>query len=188
GLDRMGKKSAENLVRAITASKDAGADRLIFALGIPGIGQKAAQTLAKRFGDVEALFSADRETLCAIDDIGSVTADSIIGYFENPQARVLIDRLKAAGVRMTYETTAAGTALAGKTFVLTGTLPTMTRDQMSALIEANGGKVSSSVSKKTSYVVAGAEAGSKLIRAQSLGVPVLSENDLLAMIENTNGL
>lgn len=181
-LDRMGKKSAENLIRAIAASKDAGADRLIYALGIPGIGEKAAQTLAKRFGDIDALFSADRETLCGIEDIGTITADSIIGYFANPEVRVLIDRLKASGVKTTYETEVQGTSLAGKTFVLTGTLPTMTRDEASALIEANGGKVTSSVSKKTSYVVAGAEAGSKLTKAESLGIPILSQDDLLAMV------
>ena len=182
-LDRMGAKSAENLIRAIAASKDAGADMLIFALGIPGIGQKAAQTLAKRFGDIEALFSADCDTICAIEDIGGITADSIIGYFSNPEARVLIDRLRASGVKTTYETTVQGTSLAGKTFVLTGTLPSMTRDEASALIEANGGKVTSSVSKKTSYVVAGTEAGSKLTKAESLGIPVLSQDELLALIQ-----
>ena len=181
-LDRMGKKSAENLIRAIAASKDAGADRLIYALGIPGIGEKAAQTLARHFGEIDALFSADRETLCAIEDIGTVTADSIIGYFANPEVRVLIDRLKACGVKTTYETAVQGASLAGKTFVLTGTLPSMSRDEASALIEANGGKVTSSVSKKTSYVVAGAEAGSKLTKAESLGIPILSQDELLAMV------
>ena len=181
-LERMGKKSAQNLLRAIEASKNAGADRLLFALGIPGIGQKAAQTLAKRFGDIDTLFSADRDTLCAIEDIGAITADAIVSYFANPAVRALIDRLKEYGVKTTYETVSAGTSLAGKTFVLTGTLPTMTRDEASALIEANGGKVTSSVSKKTSFVVAGTEAGSKLTKAQSLGVPVLSEEELLGMI------
>ena len=181
-LERMGKKSAQNLLRAIEASKNAGADRLLFALGIPGIGQKAAQTLAKRFGDIDALFSADRDTLCAIEDIGAITADAIVSYFANPAVRALIDRLKEYGVKTTYETVSAGTSLAGKTFVLTGTLPTMTRDEASALIEANGGKVTSSVSQKTSFVVAGTEAGSKLTKAQSLGVPVLSEEELLGMI------
>ncbi len=181
-LERMGKKSAENLMHAIEASKAAGADRLIFALGIPGIGQKAAQVLAKRFGDIEALFSVDRDTLCAVDDIGEITADSIIEYFANPGVRTLIDRLKASGVKTTYETTQQSAIFAGKTFVLTGTLPTMTRDEMSALIESNGGKVSSSVSKKTAYVVAGAEAGSKLTKAQTLGIPILSQDDILSML------
>ena len=181
-LDRMGKKSAQNLLSAVEASKSAGADRLLFALGIPGIGQKAAQTLAKRFGDIDALFSADAETLCTVDDIGGITANAIVSYFANPAVRALIDRLKESGVKTTYETVAAGTALAGKTFVLTGTLPTMTRDEASALIESHGGKVSSSVSKKTSYVVAGTEAGSKLTKAQSLGVPILSQDELIAML------
>ncbi|MBP3918170.1 MAG: NAD-dependent DNA ligase LigA [Clostridia bacterium] len=184
-LERMGKKSADNLIRAIAASKDAGADRLIFALGIPGIGQKAAQTLAKQFGSIEALFSADRDTLCAIDDIGSITADNIIEYFANPNVRVLIDQFKEIGVKTTYQSDVQSAVLAGKTFVLTGTLPTMTRDEMSALIEANGGKVSSSVSKKTSYVVAGAEAGSKLAKAQTLGIPILTQDEMLSMITQT---
>lgn len=182
-LDRMGKKSAQNLIAAIEASKSAGADRLIYALGIPGIGEKAAQTLAKRFGDIEALFSVDAETLCAVEDIGSITAEAILSYFASPAVRELIDRLKESGVKTTYETTVQGSALAGKTFVLTGTLPTMTRDEASALIEANGGKVTSSVSKKTSYVVAGTEAGSKLTKAEALGIPILSQEDLVAMIK-----
>ena len=182
-LDRMGKKSAQNLIAAIEASKSAGADRLIYALGIPGIGEKAAQTLAKRFGDIEALFSVDAETLCAVEDIGSITAEAILSYFASPAVRELIDRLKESGVKTTYETTVQGSALAGKTFVLTGTLPTMTRDEASALIEANGGKVTSSVSKKTSYVVAGTEAGSKLTKAETLGIPILSQEDLVAMIK-----
>ena len=182
-LDRMGKKSAQNLIAAIEASRSAGADRLIYALGIPGIGEKAAQTLAKRFGDIEALFSVDAETLCAVEDIGSITAEAILSYFASPAVRELIDRLKESGVKTTYETTVQGSALAGKTFVLTGTLPTMTRDEASALIEANGGKVTSSVSKKTSYVVAGTEAGSKLTKAEALGIPILSQEDLVAMIK-----
>ena len=182
-LDRMGKKSAQNLIAAIEASKSAGADRLIYALGIPGIGEKAAQTLAKRFGDIEALFSVDAETLCAVEDIGSITAEAILSYFASPAVRELIDRLKESGVKTTYETTVQGSALAGKTFVLTGTLPTMTRDEASAIIEANGGKVTSSVSKKTSYVVAGTEAGSKLTKAEALGIPILSQEDLVAMIK-----
>jgi DNA ligase (NAD+) len=181
-LDRMGKKSAQNLIAAIEASKSAVADRLIYALGIPGIGEKAAQTLAKRFGDIEALFSVDAETLCAVEDIGSITAEAILSYFASPAVRELIDRLKESGVKTTYETTVQGSALAGKTFVLTGTLPTMTRDEASALIEANGGKVTSSVSKKTSYVVAGTEAGSKLTKAQSLGIAIISEEELLSMV------
>ncbi|MCQ2431156.1 MAG: NAD-dependent DNA ligase LigA [Clostridia bacterium] len=182
-LDRMGKKSAENFINAVENSKTAGLDRLIYALGIPGIGQKAGQTLAKAFGDIEALFRADQAALVAVDDIGEITADSIISFFSHPQTRLLIDRLRAAGVLMQYETHSAGTELAGLTFVLTGTLPTMKREEASALIEAHGGKTSSSVSKKTSYVLAGTEAGSKLTKAQSLGIPVIGEEELLNMIK-----
>ncbi len=181
-LDRMGKKSAENLINSITASKNAGADHLIYALGIPEVGQKAAQTLAKHFGSIEALFSADLETLCAINDIGAVTASNIIDYFSSEQTRLLINKLSLSGVKTTYDIQIASNSLAGKTFVLTGTLPNMTRDEASQLIEQHGGKVTSSVSKKTSYVVAGAEAGSKLTKAEALGVPVLSEEDLLQML------
>ncbi len=182
-LDRMGQKSAENLVRAIDASRSAGLDRLLFAIGIPGIGQKAAQTLAAHFGDIGALFTTDRETLCAIDDVGEITADAILAFFENPATRALVDRLQAAGVIMTYEKKTAGTRLAGMTFVLTGTLPHMTRDEASARITENGGKTASSVSKKTTYVLAGAEAGSKLTKAEALGIPILSEEEFLAMLD-----
>ncbi len=182
GLERMGEKSARNRILAIAASKEAGLERLIYALGIRQVGAKAAQMLASRFGDMEALFAADADTLRAIDDVGGVTADYIVEYFAQPATRLLIDRLKEAGVVMTYESRAAGDELAGLTFVLTGTLPTMKRDEASALIEAHGGKVSGSVSKKTSYVVAGEEAGSKLTKAQSLGVAVIGEEELLAMI------
>ncbi len=182
GLERMGKKSAENLINSISASKNAGANRLIYALGIPEVGQKAAQTLAKHFGNIEALFSADLETLCAINDIGSVTASNIIDYFSSEQTRILIDRLALSGVKMSYDMQVTTDSLAGKTFVLTGTLPSMTRDEASQLIEQHGGKVTSSVSKKTSYVLAGSEAGSKLTKAESLGIPVLSEEDLIQML------
>lgn len=182
-LDRMGKKSAENLVNAVEASKSAGLDRVIYALGIRQVGQKAAQVLAKRFGDMETLAAADTETLCSVDDIGQITAENIVNFFAHPQTKELIDRLRAAGVVMTYQAAeAAGNALAGKTFVLTGTLPTLSRDQATSLIEANGGEVKSSVSKKTSYVLAGADPGSKLTKAESLGVTILSEDDLYAMI------
>lgn len=182
-LDRMGKKSAENLINAVERSKTAGLDRVIYALGIRQVGQKAAQVLARRFGDMESLSHADEEALCAVDDIGGITAENIVNFFAHPQTETLIGRLRAAGVDMTYHTEeAAGTALAGKTFVLTGTLPTLSREQATALIEANGGEVKSSVSKKTSYVLAGADPGSKLTKAQALGVPVLSEEQLYEMI------
>ncbi len=182
-LDRMGKKSAQNLIMAIENSKQAGLDRLIFALGIPGIGQKAGQTLAKTFGDIEALFAMDTETLCSVPDIGAVTAESIVNFFSHEQTRTLIDCLQAVGVETTYRTETKGDGLNGLTFVLTGTLPTMTRDEAEALIESHGGKTASSVSKKTSYVLAGEKAGSKLTKAETLGVPVLSEDAFLALLE-----
>lgn len=181
-LDRMGEKSAQNLIDAIERSKSAGLDRLIYALGIRQIGEKAAQMLAAHFGDIEALFRVTEEELTEVEDIGAITAKSVIDYFSHPQTRVIVDALKAAGVLTTYTAEKTGDALAGLTFVLTGTLPTMTRDEASHLIEANGGKVSSSVSKKTSYLLAGSEAGSKLAKAESLGIPVIDENSLLEMV------
>ncbi|MGN1129258.1 MAG: BRCT domain-containing protein, partial [Candidatus Flemingiibacterium sp.] len=121
-------------------------------------------------------------TLCAINDVGEITARYIVSYFSHPQTRKLIDSLKAAGVVTTYESEVKDDLLAGLTFVLTGTLPTMKRDEASALIESHGGKVSGSVSKKTSYVVAGEDAGSKLTKAQTLGIPVIGEDELIAML------
>ena len=182
GLERMGEKSAANLVAAIEASKTAGLARLIYALGIRQVGAKAAQVLAARFGDIEALFTADTESLCDIDDVGGITAGYVVDYFSHPSTRELINELKACGVVTTYESQKKSDKFAGMTFVLTGTLPTMKRDEAAALIESHGGKVSSSVSKKTTYVVAGADAGSKLTKAQTLGVTVIGEDELLAML------
>ena len=181
-LDRMGEKSAENLISAIEASKNAGLARLIYALGIRQVGAKAAQTLASRFGDIEALFLASADDLCDIDDVGEITARYVIDFFSHPQTRELVDELKAMGVNTVYQSTVQSDRLAGLTFVLTGTLPTMKRDEAAALIESHGGKVSSSVSKKTSYVVAGTEAGSKLTKAESLGVTVIDEAALIEML------
>lgn len=181
-LERMGDKSAENLISAIEVSKSAGLARLIYALGIRQVGAKAAQTLASRFGDIEALFTADEEELCGIEDVGAVTAAYVMDFFAHPQTRELIDELKSAGVVTVYESQIKSDRLSGLTFVLTGTLPTMKRDEAAALIESNGGKVSSSVSKKTSYVVAGTEAGSKLTKAESLGVAIIDEDALLKMV------
>ena len=182
GLERMGEKSAAKLISSIEKSKSAGLARLLSALGIRQVGDKAAAVIAARFGDIEELFKATPETLCEIDDVGEITAENIVSFFSHPQTRRMIDRLKDAGVVMTAEKAAAGDdRFAGMTFVLTGTLPDMTRDEASALITSHGGKVSGSVSKKTSYVVAGAEAGSKLAKAESLGVPVIDEAELLRM-------
>lgn len=182
GLERMGEKSAAKLIASIEKSKSAGLARFLSALGIRQVGDKAAAVIAARFGDIEELFKATPETLCEIDDVGEITAENIVSFFSHPQTRRMIDRLKNVGVVMTAEKAAAGDdRFAGMTFVLTGTLPDMTRDEASALITSHGGKVSGSVSKKTSYVVAGAEAGSKLAKAESLGVPVIDEAELLRM-------
>lgn len=182
-LERFGKKSAENLVAAITKSKQNDLSRLLFALGIPHIGAKAAKTLSETFHSMDALIEADAEKIAAIDGFGGIMADEVYAFFKKRSALELIERLKAAGVNMQGESTVVDTRFLGKTFVLTGTLPTMSRAEASALIEKNGGKVSGSVSKKTAYVVAGEEAGSKLIKAQTLGIPILTEAELLAMME-----
>lgn len=184
-LDRMGEKSAQNLTEAIEKSKSAGLARLIYALGIRNIGEKAAKTLAGHFGDLEALFTADREEIASLDDFGEITADFTVSFFSHPQTRALADALIAAGVVTTCEKTSSGGKFAGLTFVLTGTLPTMTRSEAEELIERNGGKASGSVSKKTSYVLAGSEAGSKLAKAEALGVPVIDEKTFLDMLGDT---
>lgn len=184
-LDRMGKKSAQNLIAAIERSKKAGLDRLIYALGIRNIGEKAAKLLAAAFGNIDALANAAKESLVAIPDFGEITADCVIDYFSHPQTSELIEKLKAYGVVTSYEIEKTDTRFAGLTFVLTGTLPHLSRDEAAAIIERHGGKTSSSVSAKTSYVVAGEKAGSKLVKAQTLGVQVIDEEALLKMAEET---
>lgn len=181
-LERMGEKSAANLVAAIGRSKEAGLERLIYALGIRSIGQVAAASLAARFGNLEALFSATAEELLAIDDFGQITTDYVLNYFSHPQNIELCRRLMAVGVRTEASFVPTNDNLSGLTFVLTGTLDDMTRDEAEAMIKAAGGKVTGSVSKKTSYVVAGTQAGSKLTKAQSLGVPVIGKEQLLSML------
>ncbi len=184
-LDRMGKKSAQNLINAIERSKKAGLDRLIYALGIRNIGEKAAKALASTFGSLDALALATKEALVAIPDFGEITADCVIDYFSHPQAAELIGRLKDCGVLTTYTVEKTDTRFAGMTFVLTGTLPHLSRDEAAAIIERHGGKASSSVSSKTTYVVAGEKAGSKLVKAQNLGVSVIDEAALLEMAGET---
>ena len=183
-LERMGDRSAANLIASIEASKKAGLERLIFALGIRSIGQVTATALAARYGTLEALFVATAEELCRIEDVGQITADYVVDYFSHPQNVALCQRLIAAGVETAAIAAPRGDKLAGLTFVLTGTLPNMSRDEASDLIRAAGGKVTGSVSKKTSFVVAGEEAGSKLTKAQALGIPVIDEEALLRMLEN----
>ena len=182
-LERMGDKSAQNLIAAIERSKGAGLERLLYALGIRNIGAVAAAALAARYGTLEATMEATVEDLCAIPDFGEITALCVVNYFSHEQNRALCRRLTEAGLET--KSTAAPTSdrYAGKTFVLTGTLPTMSRDEASALIKAQGGKVSGSVSKKTDYVVAGEAAGSKLTKANELGVTVIDEATLLEMLK-----
>ena len=178
----MGEKSAKNLIDAIEKSKSAGLERLIYALGIRQIGEVAAATLASKYKTLDNCFNATLEELCKIDDIGEITAKSVVEYFERPESRKLADALILAGVLTESIAEPVGEKLAGLTFVITGTLPTMKRDEAAELIKANGGKVSGSVSKKTSYVLAGEEAGSKLTKANELGVTVISEEQLLQML------
>ena len=184
-LDRMGEKSADNLIKAIEKSKKAEINRLVYALGIRHIGEKAAKILCEHFLSIESLFEASVEEISAIDGFGGIMAQSVYDYFRLEGTRHLIDKLKELGVEMKplEKTTKEGVFL-GKTFVLTGTLPTMSRKEASVLIEQNGGKTSSSVSKKTDYVLAGEDAGSKLTKAQSLGITIISEQELLDMINN----
>ncbi|MBR2934199.1 MAG: NAD-dependent DNA ligase LigA [Oscillospiraceae bacterium] len=181
-LDRMGKKSAENLMAAIEKSKENDLSRLLYAFGIRQVGQKAAKTLAQHFGTLEALQNATAEQLTAVDDIGTITAQSLRGWFDSEQSRHLIDRLRLAGVNMTAAQQGTDRRFEGMTFVLTGALERFTRDEASALIEERGGKASGSVSQKTTYVVAGENAGSKLKKANELGIPVLTEEEFEQML------
>jgi len=181
-LDRMGKKSAANLVKAIAAAKSRDLWRLIFALGIRHIGSRSAQALEEHFASMDDLMAADKTALESVPDIGPVVAASLVHYFEEPRNRDLLSSLKEAGVNMRRLTTPASNKhgpLEGKTLVLTGTLPSLTRDEATERIRAAGGVVSSSVSKNTDYVVAGDKAGSKYNKAIELGIPVLDENKLL---------
>ena len=185
-LERMGKKSAENLVASLERAKATTLARLLHALGIPHVGEGVADLLAAHFGDLDPLLAATVEEIDAVPGIGETIAKSVAEFFASPLHREEIERLRTLGVR--FEKAApsrrADGPLAGKTFVLTGTLPHLTRDEAKARIEAAGGRVTGSVSKKTSYVVAGAEPGSKLEKAQALEVPVLDEAGLEALLGN----
>lgn len=183
GLERMGEKSAQNLISAIEKSKSAGLDKLIYALGIRNIGEKAARSLAEHFGNIDALAGASKDELCSIEDFGEITADCVVNFFTHPQNIALVGELKSLGLKTDCDIKKNSNKLAGLTFVLTGTLPTMGRSEAEALIVSHGGKASSSVSKKTSFVVAGSDAGSKLTKAQELGVPVIDESTLIKMTE-----
>ena len=182
-LDRMGEKSAENLIRAIEESKSNDLSKLIFGLGIRQVGEKAAKVLAGHFRTMDALCAATEEELTEINDVGDVTAKCIVDYLAAPQAQDLIRRLREAGVNMESTAQLVDERFAGMTFVLTGTLERFDRKAAQAMIEERGGKAAGSVSKKTTYVVAGEAAGSKLKKAQELGIPVLTEDEFAAMLE-----
>ncbi|HQR04693.1 MAG: NAD-dependent DNA ligase LigA [Proteobacteria bacterium] len=185
GLDRMAAKSAQNLLDAIARSRDATLPRFIFALGIRNVGEATAKDLARQCGTLDILMTASEEQLQQIPDVGPVVAASIVHFFAQPHNREVIAALRAAGVTWPEGVVAGNTvsALAGKTFVLTGTLPSLGRDEARDLIESRGGKVAGSVSGKTHYVVAGAEAGSKLEKARALGIPVIDEAQLMELLK-----
>ena len=183
-LDKFKEKSADNLHKAIERSKENNLDKLLFGFGIRNIGDKAAALLAEHFGTLEAIREASVEAISEIDGFGGVMAQSIVEFFAKDGTADVVHRLADAGVNMKWKGEPKGDKLAGKTLVVTGTLETLSRSEAEALIVRNGGKASGSVSKKTSYVVAGAAAGSKLTKAQSLGVPVLTEEEFLAMLRD----
>lgn len=183
-LDRFGKKSADNLIKAIEASKDNSLDRVIFGIGIRNIGQAAAKLLCERFGSIDAIMNATAEEIAEIDGFGEVMSENVAKAFSDSHFIELINSLREKGVKMEYVSDVSeDRRFSGLTFVLTGTLPSMTRDEAKAIIEKFGGKASGSVSKKTSYVLAGEEAGSKLTKAQELGIPIISEDDFIKMTE-----
>jgi DNA ligase (NAD+) len=185
GLERMAEKSAQNVLDALEKSKSTTLPRFLFGLGIRHVGEATAKDLARHFGKLDNIMDASVEQLLAVNDVGPVVAQSIRTFFEQPHNREVVEQLRACGVHWPESEPAAEAApkpLAGKTFVLTGTLPTLSREEAKELLEAAGAKVAGSVSKKTDYVVAGAEAGSKLEKAQALGVAVLDEEGLRTLL------
>ena len=183
-LDRMAEKSAANLLQALEASKSTTLARFLYALGIRHVGEATAKDLARHFGGLDAMLDAPLDALLAVPDVGPVVAQSIRTFFDQPHNREVVEQLRACGVHWDESAPDHDTPkpLAGKTLVLTGTLPNLGREEAKARIEAAGGKVAGSVSKKTDFVIAGAEAGSKLARAQELGVTVLDEAGLDALL------
>jgi len=181
-LDRKGQKSAKKLIDNIEKSKANELSRLIFALGIRFVGERAAKVLAERFQSLDVLMNATTEELLQVNEIGPKLAESITFYFSVPANRERIEKMQRLGLAPTHVVTATGNRLAGKSIVVTGTLQRFSRDEIHKMIEREGGKASGSVSSKTSYLIAGESAGSKLDKAQSLGVPVLTEDDFLSMI------
>lgn len=183
-IERMGKKSAENLINSINNSKGAGLERLVFALGIRNIGEVAAQALANRYKTLENLMLATREELCEIPDFGEITADCVVDFFSHKPNIELCNKLISLGLNTSSTFIQLDNRFEGLTFVLTGTLPSMSRDTASAMIKDRGGKVSGSVSGKTSYLLAGEDAGSKLTKAKNLGITIIDEEEFLKMCNN----
>ena len=181
-LDRLGEKSAANIINAIDKSRDAGLEKLLCGLGIRHIGEKAAQSIAARFGNIQAVMDAGIEELLAVDDIGIESAESVVNFFGGDPAKTRIKRLLDAGVSGESKEIALGNALSGMTIVVTGTLPTLKRQEAESLIRLNGGNASGSVSKKTTYLLCGSDAGSKLTKAQALNIPIINEEQFLKMI------
>lgn len=180
-LDRMGEKSAQNFISSVEASKEMGLARLVYALGIRHIGEVASSELASKFGSIDALFTASEDEIKEIGDFGDVMAKSVVDFFARSETKYIVERLKNAGVKTSEEIKELSNEFEGLTFVLTGTLENMTRDEAAEMIKARGGKVSSSVSSKTSYVLAGEAAGSKLTKAQALGVKIIDKEQFLEM-------
>jgi DNA ligase (NAD+) len=181
-LERMGEKSADNLIQAINQSRTTTLARFIFALGIRHVGETTAKDLANHYQNMHALMDTTGEDLLTVRDVGPVVADSITGFMQEPHNREVIEQLLASGMVLSVEEKKVSAAVAGKTFVLTGTLPTLSRDEAKELLERAGAKVAGSVSKKTDYVVAGDDAGSKLTKAEELGVPVIDEATMLSLL------
>jgi DNA ligase (NAD+) len=184
GLERFAEKSARTLLSEIERSKKAGLARVLMGLGIRFVGERTAELLAQEFGSIDAVMAASAEELERVEEVGPRISEAVLEFFSRPANRTLVEKLNEAGVAMTAEKKQRSTQLGGLTFVLTGTLPALTRDEAKQKIEAAGGKVAGSVSKKTSYVVAGEEAGSKLDKARELKVPVLDEAGLLALLQS----
>jgi DNA ligase (NAD+) len=182
-LDRMAEKSAQNLVDEIATSKSNSLARLVYAIGMPFVGERTAQLLAEHFGSMDKLAAASAEQLMEVGEVGPKVAEGVREFFSESANRKLIEHLRAAGVNMKEERAAPISAkFAGKTFVFTGTLANRTREEAEALVAAHGGKAGGSVSKKTSYVVVGSDAGSKLEKAKSLGVPVVDETQFEKLV------
>ena len=185
-LERMGDKSADNLIQAINKSRNTSLARFIFALGIRHVGETTAKDLANHYQSMHAVMDATLADLLTVKDVGPVVADSIVSFMEEVHNREVIEQLLASGMQLSVEEKIISAAIAGKTFVLTGTFPTMTRDEAKDLLEKAGGKVAGSVSKKTDYVVAGSDAGSKLTKAEELGIPIIDEAAMLKLLSSQN--